>query len=91
LILDHLEGNSHDNRPEMLRYLCPNCESQLATRGGKNRGRLQDLREDGFILVERDGRRAFSFFPSVGVIVAGSAEVEFTVARGSKESRRVVV
>ena len=40
LILDHMNGNSLDNSPENLRYLCPNCDSQMLTRGGKNRGRV---------------------------------------------------
>src|SRR6476660_3941888 len=28
--LDHKNGNNSDNRPENLRYLCPNCDSQLS-------------------------------------------------------------
>jgi len=31
-ILDHRDGNNSDDRPEMLRLLCPNCDSQLPTR-----------------------------------------------------------
>jgi len=56
-ILDHINGNSLDNRPENLRLLCPNCDSQLPTRGGKNKGRIQNLSKRGFSVVHRDGRR----------------------------------
>jgi hypothetical protein len=57
-ILDHRNGNNSDNRPENLRFLCPNCDSQLPTRGGANRGRVEKS-EGGFALVSRDGRRDF--------------------------------
>ena len=49
-ILDHRNGNRFDNRPENLRYLCPNCDSQLQTRGGSNRGRVAQRFSDGFLL-----------------------------------------
>lgn len=29
--LDHVNGDHRDNRPENLRWLCPNCHSQTAT------------------------------------------------------------
>jgi hypothetical protein len=57
LILDHVEGNRYDNSPRGLRYLCPNCDSQLPTRGGGNKGRVVDLTSDGYTLVNRDGSR----------------------------------
>jgi len=56
LILDHLNGNNSDNRPKNLRLLCPHCDSQLDTRGGGNKGRVQKA-EGGFALVRRDGKR----------------------------------
>src|SRR5712691_4692956 len=55
LILDHRDGNRYDNSPSNLRLLCPNCESQLPTRGGANRGRVRDKTTDGYTLVNRDG------------------------------------
>lgn len=36
LHLDHINGNNHDNRLENLRWVCPNCDSQLDTYCGKN-------------------------------------------------------
>jgi Zn finger protein HypA/HybF involved in hydrogenase expression len=39
LHLDHVNGDSEDNRVENLRVLCPNCHSQTATYCGRNKGR----------------------------------------------------
>lgn len=39
LVLDHINGDSADNRLENLRLLCPNCNSQQPTFAGKNRGK----------------------------------------------------
>lgn len=36
LELDHINGDSHDNRLENLRVLCPNCHSLQLTHRGKN-------------------------------------------------------
>ena len=36
LTLDHINGKNHDNRVENLRWVCPNCDRQLDTYGGKN-------------------------------------------------------
>ena len=36
MILDHINGNKHDNRIENLRWICPNCNSQLPTFAGRN-------------------------------------------------------
>lgn len=38
LILDHIDGNSDNNFPSNLRLVCPNCDSQLDTFKGRNKG-----------------------------------------------------
>ena len=40
LILDHINGENHDDRLENLRLVCPNCNQQLDTTNGKNIKRL---------------------------------------------------
>ena len=35
LVLDHINGKSNDNRLENLRFLCPNCNSQMPTFAGR--------------------------------------------------------
>ncbi len=39
LELDHINGDSHDNRIKNLRVLCPNCHSLKPTHRGRNMGR----------------------------------------------------
>lgn len=39
LVLDHVDGDSSNNRRENLRLVCPNCDSQLPTFKARNRGR----------------------------------------------------
>jgi hypothetical protein len=77
-ILDHINGNNSDNREENLRFLCPNCDSQLeSTRGGANKGRIEKS-EGGFAIVSKpDGKRAYflpaetGYFKISGQAVAG--------------------
>ena len=37
LTLDHINGINGDNQPKNLRWVCPNCDRQLDTFGGKNK------------------------------------------------------
>ena len=78
LILDHINGSSRDNRPENLQLLCPNCDSQLLTRGGKNRGRIRGLSDGGFEVCHRDGRRD-------RLVAASSASKRISVGKASVE------
>ncbi len=58
LILDHHSGNARDNRPNNLRLLCPNCDSQNAsTRGGANAGRIEVLAGGSYHVRHRDGKQ----------------------------------
>lgn len=38
-VVDHIDGDSENNRRENLRLVCPNCDSQLPTYKSRNRGR----------------------------------------------------
>lgn len=38
MIMDHINGNSEDNSLDNLRLICPNCDSQLPTYKGRNKG-----------------------------------------------------
>lgn len=38
LEIDHEDGNPYNNRPENLRWICPNCHSQTPTYKNRNKG-----------------------------------------------------
>ena len=48
MTLDHINGDNHDNRIENLRWICPNCGSQLPTFAGRNNKTRKD--ENGKIV-----------------------------------------
>jgi hypothetical protein len=39
LVIDHVNGDFHDNRAPHLRFLCPNCHAQTSNFAGRGRGR----------------------------------------------------
>ena len=66
LILDHVNGNKKDNSPTNLRYLCPNCDAQLPTRGGANKGRVLEEGEGRYIVLGPNGGHHHHLFPEPG-------------------------
>lgn len=70
VILDHINGNKLDNNPRNLRYLCPNCDSQLSTRGGKNRGRVLEAEDGTYVLAGPNGSRDRFTMATTGTAIA---------------------
>jgi len=83
LILDHIDGNRLHNRPKNLRLLCPNCDAQLPTRGGKNKGRIQNTTSDSFHIVDRRGRRDVIVFLNGVSAKAGVGNVGVKIEKKS--------
>jgi hypothetical protein len=79
LILDHRNGVNTDDRPENLRLVCPNCDSQSETRGGKNRGRVEKS-SGGFSIRDKAiGRRAFTLPAEPGQYATRGEQAEFVI------------
>ncbi len=58
LILDHVSGNRDDNRPQNLRLLCPNCDSQnIETRAGANVGKIERMPDGSYVRRRSDGTK----------------------------------
>ena len=38
MILDHIDGDASNNKPENFRLVCPNCDTQLPTYKSRNNG-----------------------------------------------------
>jgi hypothetical protein len=74
-ILDHVNGNRKDNSETNLRYLCPNCDSQLTTRGGANRGRVIEATEEHkYVLRKDDGFRDTHLIMPTAQLSVGTVE-----------------
>lgn len=43
-IIDHIDGNYRNNLENNLRLICPNCDSQLPTFKGRNKGNGREYR-----------------------------------------------
>jgi hypothetical protein len=82
LIVDHVSGNAADNSAGNLRLLCPNCEAQLETRGGRNVGRTVNRSELGYSTKYSDGSVGAKVFPR-GVSL--TASVGKVTARGGRK------
>jgi hypothetical protein len=85
VILDHINGSRYDNSPGNLRYLCPNCDSQLSTRGGRNRGRILELREGTYIILNENRAKCICLPTSPGSFVTKGTPA--TLEKGSGQSR----
>jgi hypothetical protein len=48
LLLDHINGDAADWRLENLRLICPNCDAQLPTFKGRNRGKGRWARRERY-------------------------------------------
>lgn len=51
LELDHINGCRTDNRPENLRWLCPNCHSQTPNFRGRNKASREKINEKDIIIA----------------------------------------
>ena len=85
LILDHKEGNRLDNRPAKLQYLCPNCDSQLKTRGGLNKGRVEGATED-YQAATKQWEKAAKIFRTAGDLINAKRTMDY--ADGAWEAAR---
>lgn len=79
LIMDHKNGKKRDNRVENLRLTCPNCDSQLVTKGGGNKERGKDLADNAYKVVGPDGEVSFVYIAEGGVKLGGNGEYRMII------------
>lgn len=54
LIMDHIDGNSDNNVEENLRLICPNCDAQLPTFKGANKGSGRKCRTERYLKDKKE-------------------------------------
>ena len=83
LILDHTEGVNGDNRPKNLQLLCPNCDSQLTTKGGRNKGRVEQFK-GGDLIKRSGGKKEYTLPPKTFKYQIVGGKAKFTITRLKK-------
>ena len=48
ITMDHIDGNSENNNLDNLRLICPNCDAQLPTYKGRNKGNGRHARRQRY-------------------------------------------
>lgn len=75
LELDHINGNSRDNRIENLRFLCPNCHSQTDTfrgRGINKGGNSKKVSDENLLTLLEKGYTIRQTLDAVGLSGGGN-------------------
>ena len=62
MILDHIDGDNHNNLPNNLRWICPNCNSQLETFAGRN-NKKRTLKQGGKYIPVKNKRNSKKICP----------------------------
>lgn len=71
LELDHINGNSDDNRLENLRFLCPNCHSQTETFKGRNSKGKTKVSDKRLIVALKNSKNIRKALLTVGLNAKG--------------------
>ena len=87
-ILDHKDGVNSNNVPDNLRLLCPNCDSQLPTRAGKNRGRIRKSSGGFGIKRSKNGPWDNTLHAGPGLYSVGGASPTLSPSTPPSSSRK---